>query len=167
MRVVPCSRDEAKRFIAHVHRHNDPPVGGVFQFGLADESGTLIAVAMVGRPVAPKAQDGRTLEVNRVCVRDLAPNANSVLYANCARVAAGLGWERLLTYTLASESGASLRACGWLREAELSHSTAGWGTNGKPLLDLFGNERMPDGPKVRWSLRLRPPCAVLKQRPKA
>ncbi|MFY0540036.1 XF1762 family protein [Nannocystis pusilla] len=39
-----------------------------------------------------------------------------MLYGACRRGAAALGFERLITYTLASEPGTSLRAAGW-REA--------------------------------------------------
>lgn len=110
--VVPVTRAEAKEVVRRLHRHHPPPAGGVFQLAIADDDGEIRGVAMIGRPVAPGYQDGWTLEVNRVAT-DGCPNACSALYAASWRAAKALGWRRLVTYTLASESGASLRAAGW------------------------------------------------------
>ena len=41
-------------------------------------------------------------------------NACSFLYAACARTAKSMGFEKIITYTLRSENGESLRASGWL-----------------------------------------------------
>lgn len=65
-----------------------------------------------GRPVARHLDDGRTLEVTR-CVTDGTPNACSALYGAAWRVARAMGYHRLITYVLASESGGSLKASGW------------------------------------------------------
>ncbi|MGW4694046.1 XF1762 family protein [Kitasatospora cineracea] len=72
----------------------------------------LRAVAIVGRPVARHLDDGQTLEVTRTAT-DGVRNANSLLYGTCWRAAKALGYTRLITYTQAGESGASLRAAGW------------------------------------------------------
>lgn len=111
--VVPLKQAEAKAYVRHHHhRHHKPPVGSVFQLGVADEAGVIRGVAMVGRPVARSWDDGWTLEVNRVAT-DGCANAGSALYGAAWRAAKALGWRRLITYTLASESGASLRGAGW------------------------------------------------------
>src|SRR6185369_14591456 len=83
-----------------------------FAVGL-EANGELVAVLTAGRPVARLLDDGRTLEVNRTCVRDFHRNANSRLYGACARAAKALGYRRLVTYTLTTETGSSLRACGF------------------------------------------------------
>jgi hypothetical protein len=118
--IVPVSLKEAQDFILSYHRHNKPPVGHKFSVGVAGADG-LVGVAIVGRPVARGAQDGSTLEVLRVCV---APNtqkgACSMLYQTCWRAAKAMGYQRLITYTLQSESGASLRGAGWKIVAELA-----------------------------------------------
>ena len=72
----------------------------------------LRGVAIVGRPVARHLDDGHTVEVTRLAT-DGTRNACSQLYAACRREARRRGYRRLVTYTLAAESGASLRAAGW------------------------------------------------------
>lgn len=112
LRIVPVTFRQACAFVEAWHRHNQPPRGMVFAVGAANETDTLVAVAIVGRPVARGFQDGQTLEVTRTCT-DGTRNANSLLYGACWRAAKALGWTRLITYSQADESGASLRAAGW------------------------------------------------------
>jgi hypothetical protein len=127
MTVVPCTITRAREIIRLHHRHNRPPVGGLFALA-AELDGELVGVAMVGRPVARMLQDRFTAEVTRTCTLPSAPKgAVSFLYAACRRVAFALGYRKLITYTLASESGASLRGAGWQMEAELK-PRAGWDT---------------------------------------
>jgi hypothetical protein len=110
----------------------------------------LVGVAIAGRPVARKLQDGATVEVTRTCT-DGTKNANSMLYGAITRAAFALGYRRVITYTLASEPGSSLRAVGFRVDAELP-ARVGWDVPSRPRYetDLFGNERTPVGPKVRW-----------------
>lgn len=61
--------------------------------------------------MARRLDDGLTLEVLRVCT-DGTANACSFLYGRVKRIAQLLGYQRIVTYTLAKESGASLRAVG-------------------------------------------------------
>ena len=153
MRIIPVTQVEAKAFIAKHHRHNIPSIGSVFQVGIRNGNNELIGVAMVGIPKARMLMDGRTLEVTRVCVLDNNRNANSMLYGVCARVARSLGWGRLITYTLVSESGSSLRGAGWTLDSSVAGGNPeGWLRNhGKGTTDLFGNQRLPPaGPKNRW-----------------
>jgi hypothetical protein len=83
-----------------------------FAVGAADEGSVLRGVAIAGRPVARLLDNGQTLEVTRVA-SDGYRNAGSLLYGACARATFALGYTRLVTYTQAGESGASLRAAGW------------------------------------------------------
>jgi hypothetical protein len=101
-------------------------VGHKFSVGVAagDE---LVGVVMVGRPVGRSFDDGMTLEVNRTCVAVGVPNANSMLYGAAWRATKALGYRRLVTYTQAGESGASLRAAGWRVVAE-RRARPGWST---------------------------------------
>jgi hypothetical protein len=90
----------------------------------------MIGVAIVGRPVSRHLDNGETLEVTRCCVLDGAPKgACSFLYGAAWRAAKALGWRKLITYTLQSESGASLRGAGWKTVAELAAKDAGGWTN--------------------------------------
>ena len=113
MKIVPMSLSEANEFVANFHRHNKPVQGAKFSIGASDGD-RLIGVAIVGRPVARRLDDGITAEVTRCCVLDDAPKgACSFLYSRAWRAWQALGGHRLVTYTLQSESGASLRGAGW------------------------------------------------------
>jgi len=116
--IVPCTLTEGKDFVTNFHRHNKAPTGGLFAVGASDGEG-LVGVAIIGRPVSRHMQDGVTAEVTRCCVVDSAPKGTpSALYGAAWRAAKALGCRRLITYTLQSESGASLRGAGWLVIAE-------------------------------------------------
>lgn len=133
LRLVPVTFSDAAAFVAMWHRHHQPPVGHKFSVGVADANDKLVGVAMIGRPVARHMDDGLTLEVNRTAT-DGTKNANSMLYGAAARVAFGLGYSRLITYTQAGESGASLRAAGWRVLAERP-ARSGWTTPSRPRDD--------------------------------
>lgn len=119
LHAVPMTREEANAFVANFHRHNKPVVGSLFQVGASDGD-ELVGVAIVGRPIARCSQDGTTAEILRCCVVDSAPKGTcSFLYGACWRAARALGWRRLVTYTLVTEGGASLRGAGFKLVAEL------------------------------------------------
>lgn len=144
LRIVPVTFADACGFVAMWHRHHQPPIGHKFSIGIADEDGTLRGVAIVGRPVARMYDDGLTLEVNRTAT-DGTVNTNSMLYGAAWRVAKGLGYGRLVTYTQGGESGSSLRAAGWHVIAERS-ARAGWSVPSRPRED-----RGVDGiPRTLW-----------------
>src|SRR5438067_820085 len=113
--VVPLTLAEANAFVARRHRHHMPVVGHRFSLGAIDGDGVLVGCAIVGRPVARGFDWRRVCEVTRVCT-DGTRNAPSLLYGACARAAAAMGYERIITYTLESEPGTSLRAAGWVRD---------------------------------------------------
>lgn len=117
LRLTPTTIRAASRFVEHHHRHNRPPRGALFALAV-ERDGQVVGVALVGRPVARELQDGRTVEVLRLCT-DGTRNACSFLYARCRRAAAALGYERVLTYTRADEGGASPRAAGFEQVALL------------------------------------------------
>jgi hypothetical protein len=125
--AVPITLTEAREFVGNFHRHNKPPVGGVFAVGVSDGT-RLVGVAIAGRPVARMLDNGETLEVTRCCVLDDAPKGScSFLYARCWNAARALGWKRILTYTLQAESGASLRGAGWKVIAQTDgYNPAAW-----------------------------------------
>ena len=94
--------------IGPIHLAPAPPVGGKFAVACHDD-GRMCGVAICGRPVARRLDDGTTLEIYRNCT-DGTRNACSKLYGACQRIARDMGYKRVITYTLASENGASLRA---------------------------------------------------------
>lgn len=113
MNLRPITLREANEFVESFHRHNEPTVGGRFAIGL-EQSGELVGVAVVGRPIARQVEHHFTAEVLRTCTNDKAgKGAVSMLYAACWRAWRAMGGTRLITYTLKTESGASLRGAGW------------------------------------------------------
>ena len=109
--LTPVSLAEANAFVAQHHRHHKPVTGHKFSIGCTAE-GRLVGVAIVGRPVSRYLDNGLTLEVNRLCT-DGTKNACSMLYAAAWRAARAMGYQKIITYTLDTENGASLRAAGW------------------------------------------------------
>lgn len=109
--LVPISLAEANAFVEAHHRHHKAVTGHKFSLG-CENDGKLVGVAIVGRPVSRYLDDGRTLEVNRLCTLG-ERNACSFLYGAAARAAKALGYTKIVTYTLDTESGVSLRASGW------------------------------------------------------
>ena len=149
MKLVPVTLDEAKRFVGRVHRHNKPPVSWKFGVGLSltDE---LIGVAMAGRCVARGLDKPGNIEVTRVCVKEIS-NANSRLYGAILRAAAALGYRMAYTYTVEGESGASLKATGWIMDEELdARPTWDCPARRRVQTDMFGEETRPAGRKIRW-----------------
>lgn len=133
LRLVPVTLTEANEFVAGWHRHNQPVLGHKFSVGVANSDDILVGVAIVGRPIARHYDNGQTLEVTRTCT-DGTPNANSMLYGACARVAFGLGYTRLITYTQENESGGSLRGAGW-KEIATRLPNKGWDRPSRPRND--------------------------------
>jgi hypothetical protein len=144
--VVPIELKEANDFISALHRHHAPVVGHRFSIGCADNHGLLHGVCVVGRPVARLAGLPRDVaEVTRLAT-DGTYNACSILYSAAARACKALGFQRIQTYTLSSEGGASLRASGWQCEGE---------AGGGQWKHTDGRARRTDQPtekKMRWAL---------------
>lgn len=114
MKARSLTLQESNAFVAQYHRHHDPVRGDKFRVGVECD-GKLCGVANVGRPVSRHLDDGKTLEVLRLCT-DGTKNACSFLYSRCARIAKELGYEKIITYILETESGDSLKASGWTCE---------------------------------------------------
>ena len=149
--IRPINLRDANRFVAEHHRHNMPTTGHKYSIACYDGD-RLCGVAIAGRPVARKLDDGLTIEIMRVCT-DGTRNACSILYGACSRCAKEMGYKRVITYTLVSESGASLRASGFVQKC-IGGGTS-WNVPIRPReetqLTLFGEERKyPDQLKIRW-----------------
>jgi len=101
----------ANQFITVHHRHHKPVQGHRFSIGAVKDD-ILVGVCIVGRPVARAINHRTTVEVLRLCT-DGTKNACSFLYAKAATIAKHLGYENIQTYTLAAETGVSLKAASW------------------------------------------------------
>lgn len=142
MVIIPIPLDEANAFVLQHHRHHPPVVGHRFSLGVADEDGIVRGVAIVGRPVARMMDDGLTLEVTRVAT-DGFPNACSALYGAAWRAARAMGYRKIITYTLQSEVGSSVKAAGWVCVGEVGGGS--WNRDGRPRVD-----KHPTQIKLRW-----------------
>ena len=107
-KIRPITFRTACDFINTHHRHHKATVGCKFCIGLF-VGGVMVGCAVCGRPVSRHLDDGLTCEINRLCT-DGTRNACSILYGACCRVAKEMGYEKVITYILESENGASLKA---------------------------------------------------------
>lgn len=138
--VVPLTLRAANAYVAARHRHHGPSRGHRFSIGVTrDDTGELVGVAIIGRPIARAYDDGYTAEVNRTCT-DGTPNANSALYGAAWRACRAMGYRRLITYTQQGETGASLRGAGFTVIAERP-ARGSWADSSVALKHL----RNPDG----------------------
>ena len=152
-KIVPLTVRQANEFVTSHHRHNKAVRGHKFSIGvtLAHEN-NLLGVAIVGRPVARKLDNGLTMEITRLCVLDPAPkNLCSFLYSRCCKIWKAMGGEKLITYTLETEAGTSLKAANFTHADTTNYSVTskGWHTRTdrkKPKTEKIN--------KLRWEYTL-------------
>ncbi len=142
LRPCPLTRDEANAFVCEHHRHHGRVQGHRYAFG-AMLDGKLVGVAILGRPRAWQVDQYVQIEVSRLCT-DGTPNVCSYLLSRAARVARELGFDRVFTSILETESGHSLKSAGWVYE----YTTRGGSQNRKtrPRVD-----KSPTCPKQVWA----------------
>jgi hypothetical protein len=149
--LVPLTLQDARQFVGAHHRHSLPPRGHLFSIGLACD-GQLIGCVIASRPVARALDDGRTIELTRLTTLGQR-NACSQLYGAACRAGAALGYERCITYTLESESGASLRAAGFAIDGTATRAQRAnpW----RQKMQLWP-DAAPAVAKLRWQRILKP-----------
>lgn len=138
----PIGRDEANELVRRFHRHHKPVQGYKFAVAL-ERDGEKVGAAIAGRPVARNNDDGTTLEVTRLVVREGVKNGCSMLLGAIRRAAFALGYMRVLTYTLRSESGVSLMAAGWVQTGVTDGGSWSRPSRGR-------TDKHPLEAKVRW-----------------
>ena len=142
--LAPITLREARAFVTAHHRHHRAPQGGLFAIACAlTESAAVVGVVIVGRPVSRHLDDATTAEITRLAAIEGHRNACSMLYGAAWRAARAIGYRRLVTYTLAEEGGASLRAAGWRVVAESPGGS--WSRDRRPRVDTH-----PMQSKLRW-----------------
>jgi hypothetical protein len=145
--VYPLTLRVANEFVAKYHRHNKQARGHRFSLG-AMWGDKLFGVAIVGRPISRMMDDGLTAEVTRVCVSETAPkNTISYLYGKIWRVWQQMGGKRMITYTLKSESGSTMKAVGWKMIGETDKVKKGKGWTNRPGREW---QEVSDKIKKRW-----------------
>lgn len=142
--IVPMELEDANLFVCTHHRHHGPVRGHKFSIGVVDHQEQIRGVAIIGRPNARGLQDGWTLEITRVAT-DGCKDASSALYGAAARATFALGYRKVVTYNLKSESGTSLRAAGYRVVAEVKGRS--WSCASRPRVDKT-TVQVQD--KLRW-----------------
>jgi hypothetical protein len=146
MKIVPLELRDLNALVSGLHRHHKPVQGHRFSIGV-EHGGKVVGGASVGRPTARLTNQRKVLEVTRL-VTDGTKNACSALYSAAARIGKELGYERIQTFILDSESGTSLRAAGWKFEQESGGGD--WTRESKP----YRRQDHPQCPKQRWGKEL-------------
>ncbi len=144
LRLRPSLRD-ANEYVRQHHRHHKPVAGHKFSIG-CEADGELVGVIIAGRPVSRYLDDGFTL-----MLQGYAPTERRTLaafYGAAARAAAAMGYKRIITYTLESENGASLRASGWICQGKAGGLR--WTGKRQPKEDQY-----PAQMKLRYEKQLR------------
>ena len=141
--LQPITLAEAGEFIRLHHRHHKP--SKFHRFSIAANDGEkVVGVIVVGNPKARALDNGYIAEVTRCCT-DGTKMAASMLYAAAWRAARAMGYQRLVTYTLAEEPGTSLRAAGF---REIGKTKGGsWNRPSRPRID-----KAPIGQKMLWEV---------------
>ena len=148
LNLQPISFKEACDFVDMHHSTHQAPQGWKYGVGVNDGK-NVVGVIMVGRPVSRHQDDGQTLEAIR-CATDGTKNAASKLYAAAWRAAKNMGYQRLITYTLADqEEGIPLRA---VNGYEIVHERTGggsWNSDKRPRVT-----KHPTGQKTLWEVNV-------------
>ena len=142
MEIRPITLRQASDFINTHHRHHKATVGHKFSIGCYSGD-KLVGVAVCGRPVSRYLDNGLTCEINRLCT-DGTKNACSMLYGACCRVAKAMGYKRIITYTLQSECGTSLKASNFTCDKAVAGGEYWTGKRNK-------GQPIPAEMKMRWS----------------
>ena len=156
MKAVPIELKDANNFVLMNHRHHKPVKRDKYRVA-CEEHGEILGVIQVAHPVARALCDGFTLEVVRCCTNGTT-NVASFLYSRATRIGKELGYKKIITYILDSETGTSLKASGWeLEDADCGGGS--WHAPSRPRelmqITLFGEEqKYPPCKKQRWIKRL-------------
>ena len=146
MELFPLRLRSANDLVLKYHRHHKPVQGYLFAIGLK-ENEDIIGCAIIGRPVNRYLDNGYTAEVTRLVVKEGYPNACSMLYSASWRACKAMGYKKIITYILESESGISLKASGW---KEKEKTTGGsWSSIKRPRED-----KAPLCPKIRYEMEV-------------
>jgi hypothetical protein len=154
LELVGIAFGRANAFVVAHHRHSERSQGHLFSLAAVRRSRT-VGIVMVSKPRARRARPGLTAEVVRLCTVE-GDNTCSFLYGAAVRsVWADPEYNRVITYTLASEPGTSLIAAGFERDGDVDAES--WSREGRPRTDKHAIE-----PRVRWSV-IRPGVRAVRE----
>lgn len=139
--IQPISLSTANTLVHLWHRHSRQAHAHQWSLGLFATDFTLHGAVIIARPVARHLDDGHTVEIVRL-VTDGTRNACSMLSGAACRQAHARGYRTVITYTLESETGASLRAAGFVAVAAVRADQ--WNRPSRP------RRSQPARRRVRW-----------------
>lgn len=142
MEAIPLELKQANEFVDKLHRHHSSVHRDKFRIGCSVD-GKLVGVIQLARPVNRVLDDGKTIEVVRLCT-DGTYNVCSFLYSRAARIAKEMGYSKIITYILDRENGSPLKACGWHKEADTKGHN--WSCRSRPR-----STAAPTCNKQRWA----------------
>lgn len=160
MIAIPIELKDAQAYINQYHRHHKAAGRDKFRIAASNDGKDIIGVIQVGRPVSRVLDNGHTLEVLRLCTTG-SKDVCSFLYSRAARIAKEMGYTKIITYILETESGTSLKASGWKIEAD-NVGGSDWNVPSRPR-EVFATqismfEEKPKYPvnvkKQRWVKQL-------------
>lgn len=154
MIIRPIHIREADEFVTIHHRHNKAAGNGKFAIGcfiiMNITNGIwiyCIGVGIGGRPRSRHLDNGLTFEIYRVCTIG-HKNATSFIYSKMKKIAQLMGYLKIITYTLQTESGSSLKAIGAIVEKSVEHKKQ-WNDSGGVKRN---HQAVTVQLKFRWSL---------------
>jgi hypothetical protein len=151
----PITIKQANEFIKMYHRHNRPTTNNCGRWAIAAiKDDEIFGVLIAGNPVSATYMDGYTIELTRICVKEDAPMGTcSFLISKSCMIWKIMGGRKMITYTLDSESGASLRGAGWEQMGVVKPHKR-W--ENKELIDGIVRERLEiyGMNKKRWEKNL-------------
>lgn len=140
----PWTVKAGKPWVKQVHRRLPNVQGAMWCIAVYSSlSREVVGCALVGHAAHVWSEQTAVLSVLRVAVLEGYPNACSMLYGACSRMAKAAGAEGLVTYLHGDEHGTSLKASGWI--------FGGWTSGGEHSRESRPRTAAIDSaPKQRW-----------------
>lgn len=146
--------------VARWHSHHKPALGELFALG-AFLDDALVAVVVLGRPVAQAVDNGETWEVTRLAVGPEAPRFTaSRLLGAAGRVMDASGVTLGISYTRVDEPGGCYKAANWMPVGFVvggDHVTGNRRTRWLPGMYVASTEKID---RVRWERGPRAPSST-------
>lgn len=146
---LPITFRDAAEYVNDLHRHNVAPQGHKFSLSLDSVEERRVGVLIASEPKSRHQSNGTTLEINRCCTDSRYHNVCSALVGKAIRMGKEMGYTRFITYTLPTESGASMKAVGFQMDGIVKGRSNGWDSPSRHRSHAL---RYPEGDKQRWIL---------------
>ena len=126
LKCIPLTLKEANAFVIEHHRHSKQCRGHRFSLGAVYKD-ELVGAAIIGRAINRYLDNRFTAEILRNSVLEKAPKGTFIfLYSRAMKVWQSQGGKKILTYTLETEPGSSLKAVNFNAAAKTGFFKGGW-----------------------------------------